>query len=57
MANDCEKLAKKAEDYAVEVNAEDMSVERDSAQTKAGGELKDIENGARGADEARPMRE
>ena len=38
--NDCEKLAKKAEDRAVEVDAEDMSMERDIAQAKAGGELK-----------------
>ena len=40
--NDCEKLAKKAEDCAVEVDAEDMSMERDIAQAKAGEELKTL---------------
>ena len=37
IANDCEKLAKKVEDYAVETSAKNMSVECDSALAKAVG--------------------
>ena len=43
-----ERLTKKAEDCAVEVIAGDMSVQCDGAQTKAAGEFKDNDSGARG---------
>ena len=42
---------------AVEVDAEDMSVERDSAQAKAVGELKDNDSAAGGVNEIGPMKE
>ena len=42
---------------AVEVDAEDMSVERDSAQAKAVGELEDNDSSARGVNEISPMRD
>ena len=56
IANDCEKLARKAEDYVVETSAENVSVECDSAQAKAVGELKDNDSGAGGVDVVCPMR-
>ena len=52
--HDCEKFAKKAQGYAVEVNAEDMSVKCDSAQAKAVGERRDNDSGAGGCERDLP---